>query len=204
MHSRSCASGAANRRTSAAPPGTAPATPPALRPDQGRSQAAPRKARTRSLLRSDTTINYAINSDVCVGLADNNGNPPFSPTVNLVVGGSIDGGTFGQSNGVNFLDETTGAFTFLGTGLSFAPDPSGKTIYGGTDYTLTGLLQDGNSITGDVIEVASGATMFTLTNAAPIPEASTAALVGLGALCLVGLMLVSRLKAQKGIGRRGC
>jgi len=46
--------------------------------------------------------------------------------------------------------------------------------------------------------------MFTLTNAAPIPEASTAALVGPGALCLVGLMLVSRLKAQKGIGRRGC
>lgn len=188
-------------------------------------------------LNFDTTINYAINSDVYVGFADNNGNPPFSPTVNLVVGGSIDGimvvntnsvvnmrggsisdnlwsfdtstvnvsgGTFGQSNGVNFLDETTGAFTFLGTGLSFAPDPSGKTIYGGTDYTLTGLLQDGNSITGDVIEVASGATMFTLTNAAPIPEASTAAPVGLGALRLVGLMLVSRLKAQKGIGRRGC
>ena len=67
-----------------------------------------------------------------------------------------------------------------------------------------GLLQDGKSITGDVIEVASGATMFTLTNAAPIPEASTAAPVGLGALRLVGLMLVSRLKAQKGIGRRGC
>ena len=214
-------------------------------------------------LNFDTTINYAINSDVFVGSSDSNGDPPFSPTVNLVSGGSIDGivqintasvfnmrggsisdelwsfdtstvnvsggsvgsfvgaiepyhinsslttynhsafnisgGTFGQSNGVTFLDETTGQFNFIGRGLSFAPDPGGKTIDGGTDYTLTGLLQDGHSITGDVIEVAGGAAMFTLTNAAPVPEASTAVPLGLGMLCLAclaGLTLAGRTRAE--------
>ncbi len=212
-------------------------------------------------LNFDTTINYAITSDVFVGSSDSSGSPPFSPTVNLVSGGSIDGivqintasvfnmrggsisdelwsfdsstvnvsggsvgsylgaiepyhinpalsrsnhstvnvsgGTFGQLNGVTFLDETTGGFNFIGRGLSYAPDPGGKTLYGGTDYLLTGLLQNGQSVTGDVIEVAPGAAMFTLTNAAPVPEASTSALVGLGMLCLGGTVLAGRVRRAR-------
>lgn len=77
------------------------------------------------------------------------------------------------------------------------PDPGGLTIYGGTDYGLMGLLQSGQSITGEVIEVAGGAAMFMFNNAAPISESSTASLLGLGTLCLTGLMLTARLKARR-------
>ena len=105
----------------------------------------------------------------------------------------VSGGTFGQFQGVNFVDSTAGQFNFIGTGLSYAPDPTGLMPPGltGTDYTLTGLLQNGQSVTGDVIEVTNGANLFTF-NATAVPEASTASLLGLGALCLVGLGLKAR------------
>ena len=105
---------------------------------------------------------------------------------------TVSGGTFGQYKGVNFVDATTGPFTLTGSGLSFIPDPTGQTPLGGTDYTLTGLLQNGDSVTGDVVEVASGAAMFTLDNAAAVPESSTASLLGSGMLCLAGLLLKAR------------
>ena len=105
---------------------------------------------------------------------------------------NVSGGTFGQYQGVNFADMTTGLFNFVGSGLSFAPDPTGQTPFGGTDYTLTGRLQNGQSVTGDVIDVAPGAAMFTLTNAAPVPEASTASLLGFGTLCLAGIIFKTR------------
>ena len=199
----------------------------------------------------NATINYTTKTDVYVGTFSSGTDPTYSPTVNLispglvdgdmhvntnsvlnvrgggisdilfcfdtstvnVTGGSvgsfvaaiepyhintnlsiynastvnISGGTFGQRNGVNFLDETTGGFTFFGSGLSYIADPGGNTIDGGTDYTLTGRLQDGQSVTGDVIEVGASAAMFTVRNGAPVPEASTALLLSSGVLCLAGL-----------------
>lgn len=104
----------------------------------------------------------------------------------------VSGGTFGQYKGVSFVNSTTGMFTFIGSGLSYAPDPTGQTPLGGTDYVLTGLLQSGQSVTGDVIEVASGATMFTVSNGTPVSEASTASLLGLGMLSIAGLILKPR------------
>lgn len=114
----------------------------------------------------------------------------------------VSGGTFGQYQGVSFADVTTGTFNFVGSGLSFAPDPSGQTPFGGTDYTLTGWLQNGQSVTGDVIDVAPGATMFTLTNGAPVPEASTASLLAFGTLCIAGLVLPARRKGRQVTRRR--
>ncbi len=92
---------------------------------------------------------------------------------------NVSGGTFGQYKGVNFADSTTGTFTFVGSHLSYAPDPAGQTPFGGSDYTLTGVLQNGQSVTNDVVEVASGAQMFTISNSVAAPEPSQGALLGL-------------------------
>lgn len=105
---------------------------------------------------------------------------------------TISGGTYGSTNGVNFIDHTTGSFTFVGTGLS-AVSIGGDATYGGTDYKLTGLLQDGNSVTGKVINVARGARMFTLSAA---PEPSAFAALGLGALSLSGLTWRARRRGK--------
>ena len=103
---------------------------------------------------------------------------------------NVSGGTFGQYQGVSFADSTTGAFTFIGSGLSYAPDPTGNTPLGGKDYILTGLLQNGDSVTGDVVEVSPGATMFTLSS--PVPEVSTASGLCLGLLGIAGLLFKAR------------
>ena len=168
-------------------------------------------------LDSDSTVNYPIAGDVFVGSSNRNCDPPSSPTVNITGGtfgtyvGAIDphninvnsppyndstvnvsGGSFGQFNGVSFLDETKGAFTFFGQGLSYAPDPGGKTLFGGTDFTLTGQLLDSQNVTGEVVEVAGTAAIYTLVNESAVSEASTAPLLGLGTLCLAVLMLTTR------------
>ncbi len=103
---------------------------------------------------------------------------------------NITGGTFQQFEGVNFLDSTSGPLTFVGSGLSYTLDPTGLTpITGGTDYTLTGLLQNGQSVNGDVIEVTNGAAMFNFSGGPAVPEPSAVSLLGLGTICLAGLLL---------------
>ena len=81
---------------------------------------------------------------------------------------NVSGGTFGQyyGRGFNFYDETTGSLSFAGTGLSVTFLGADTRGYGGTDYQLTGLLQGGQSVSGDVIDLQSGAKMFTLTQVA--------------------------------------
>ncbi len=103
---------------------------------------------------------------------------------------TITGGTTGQhgNGGESFYDDTTGSFTFVGTGLS-ATRLNYSNYYQGYDYLLTGILQSGESITGKTIAVAGGAKMFTL---AAAPEPSAVVSLALGALGLSGLMLRAR------------
>ncbi len=91
---------------------------------------------------------------------------------------TITGGTFGQQFGLNFRDTNLSTFTFVGTGLLAVAQPGLDPTYGGTDYLLTGLLQNGQSITGNVINVQPGTPMFTLINAAPEPSPWAALAVG--------------------------
>jgi hypothetical protein len=100
---------------------------------------------------------------------------------------NITGGAFGNLSGISFIDQTTGGFNFYGTGLS-ATRIGADSTYGGVDYRLTGILQSGDSVTGKVINVGSGATPFTLNPAASAsaPEPTSLALT-LAALSGVGL-----------------
>ena len=101
----------------------------------------------------------------------------------------IAGGTFGpliDLPNVNFFDQTKGAFTFVGTGLTATSLGTDANV-GGTDYALGGLLQSGQTLTGDVINVQPAATMFTFSDGSVVPESGSWALVGLsGAVLLVG------------------
>ncbi len=103
---------------------------------------------------------------------------------------TVSGGTFGQTQGINFLDNTTGSFSLVGTGLSAVATGTDPGL-GGTDYRLSGFLQGGQSITGDTINVQPTATMFTLAPAAA-PEPSQYAALAIGLLGLGALALKAR------------
>ena len=105
---------------------------------------------------------------------------------------NVSGGTFGQYEGVNFVDATTGSFNFVGSGLTAIQDYTDPTPLGGTDYKLTGRLQNGQNVTGDVVEVTSGAKMFTFNSSVAAPEPSSVTLLGLVMLCTGGLLLKAR------------
>ena len=108
---------------------------------------------------------------------------------------SIAGGTFTlliDFGNINFFDQTKGAFTFVGTGLTATSLGTDANI-GGTDYALGGLLQSGQTLTGDVINVQPTATMFTFSDGSVVPEPRSWVLVGLGgAVLLVGRRLQLR------------
>ena len=103
-----------------------------------------------------------------------------SMSSNLAAGNSsnitISGGTFGKDNGINFVDQTTGIFTFVGSNLrafNARPDTS---YLGGTDYDLSGTLKSGTNLNGYVLNVKNGSSF----NLQAVPETST--LVALPAL----------------------
>ena len=78
----------------------------------------------------------------------------------------ITGGTF-ASGQQDFDDSSSGLFEFIGTGLSAGPGITN--YYGDTFYTLSGTLQNGQSITGDVFIQTPGAAGFTLATPEPSP-----------------------------------
>ncbi len=92
---------------------------------------------------------------------------------------------------VSFLDESKGAFTFVGTGLT-ATLLGTDAHTGGMDYALGGILQNGQSLVGDVIDVQSGATMFTFSSPSTVPEPGTAWLSGVGLAAWLILRRVRR------------
>ena len=108
---------------------------------------------------------------------------------------SVSGGTFGQSNGINFYDRTTGAFTLIGSNLT-AVSLGADTNFSGTDYALFGTLQSGTNLSGYKINVQSGARMFTLQNTpAAVPEpGSIALLIG---LAVTGAGFAGKRRARK-------
>ena len=130
----------------------------------------------------NTTVNYAINSDLNVG------DGTHSPTVNLVAGSSVNGlvGVYGNSTlnisggtiVAGIFPQDNSVINFFGTGLSsnFLFDLGD----GDNAYTISGTLSDG-TVLRDKQLVTSGAATFTLNNAAATPEpGSIALLVGMG------------------------
>ncbi len=110
---------------------------------------------------------YAFNNSV-VNVSGGSVSHAFFVGDNSTV--NVFGGTFGQEDGVNFVDMTKGAFTLIGSNL-MANNARADTNFGGTDYDLSGTLQGGTNLNGYVINVTPGST-FTLRNA-PVPEVST-------------------------------
>ncbi len=150
----------------------------------GLALAGPAAAQT-TYLTTSTTINSAIRGGVYVGKDSNNQitNPVTMQPYDLIVQ-LVSGGTFGMPGGINFYDNTLGSFTFCGTGLTSSPGITNP-VGGETAYVLAGTLQNSQSITGDTIEVFQGATMFSFTTSAAVPEVSTT--VSFGLLLMLGL-----------------
>ena len=109
---------------------------------------------------------------------------------------NVSGGTFGQYQGVNFVDATTGSFNFTDSGLTAIQDYTDPTPLGGTDYKLAGRLQNGQSVTGDVVEVTSGAKMFTFNSSVAAPKPSQISLLGLVTLGIAVLLLKAHKRVE--------
>ena len=104
-----------------------------------------------------------------------------------VSGGAFDAGF----NGRTFGTLGAGNIVFTGTNLVLsAPTPAtiqyGGTGYTGNNYTLTGILADGQAINRVVFDATGGTGAIVLTAVAVVPEASTLWLVG--AAGLVGVV----------------
>lgn len=100
---------------------------------------------------------------------------------------SITGGVFGSANGVSFRIAGNANMSFTGVGLSETL-VGADSVYGGTDYRLTGILQSGDDVTGKIVNVATGSSTpsFLLSGAAaPEPGALSLALIGLSSLLVV-------------------
>ncbi len=108
----------------------------------------------------------------------------------------ISGGVFTplvDIQNLEFLDESKGSFTFVGTGLTATPLGTDAQI-GGTDYALGGVLQNGQFLAGDEINVQPGATMFTFGSPSTLPEPGTAWLAGVG---LAALLIWRKVRARQ-------
>ena len=103
-------------------------------------------------------------------------------------GGSFRGQGF---DGINVFDQTTGAVVFIGSNLAVAnarPENRFVSFAGpGTDYDLSGTLQDGTNLAGRVLFVQNGATFPTFRTAST-PAPSSAIVLMLGAVPLVGVL----------------
>ena len=108
----------------------------------------------------------------------------------------ISGGVFTplvDIQNLEFLDESKGSFTFVGTGLTATPLGTDAQI-GGTDYALGGVLQNGQFLAGDEINVQPGAAMFTFDSPSTVPEPGTIWLSGAG---LAVLLMLRKARAQR-------
>ena len=103
-------------------------------------------------------------------------------------GGSFRGQGF---DGVNIFDQTTGAVVFIGSNLAVANARPENRFVGfagpGTDYDLSGTLQDGTNLNGRVLFVQNGATFPTFQTAST-PAPSSILVVVLGVVPLVGVL----------------
>lgn len=129
---------------------------------------------------TDTTINYAINDNAIVGLA--NTQPP--PTVSLVAGGSIGGYLWGSgSSTVNVSGGTIASYVQADAICSFNIYGSNLTLtnptlyFTGTRYTLQGTLQDGHVL--NIFAYKYDNAQFVLHNSTvPAPAALLTTLIG--------------------------
>ena len=106
---------------------------------------------------------------------------------------TIYGGTFGLYSGYNFVLYTNGVGNLTLVGYNLRADNLGTDPSGGTDYALSGTLQDGTDLAGYTLQDNTGGGHFTL-QAAPVPEPGRVAMcVG---LVTVGAGFVRKRRAR--------